>query len=248
MFNIRKKKELKYITASGYPGDGNWIDNAHSTSSFDKADIVIFEGGTDVSPTLYNEKAGIHTQVKVLQERDKRECELYHKALNAKKYMVAICRGEQLLTILNGGKLVQHMNHPSQHICKTWDGQTCSTNSLHHQLAYPWDIPKEDWELLMWTEGLSNTYLNGDNKEIEFNLDAFTDEGLIIEPEGMYFPKTRCLTVQFHPEMMGYNSWYWNTDGGNDIHTLDYLNKLLMNTFENTNYIKEQKLILQNNV
>jgi len=245
MFNKNKKKELKYTTASGHQGDGDWIDNCKFTRRFDEADIIVFEGGTDIYPGLYGEKDSIRTQVNTMQLRDEREVDLFHKSVNAGKLNVGICRGEQLLTVLNGGKLVQHMRHPNGHTCKTWDGQKCWTNSLHHQLAYPWDIPKEDWELTMWTEGLSNTYLNGEDKEIEFSLDAFTDEGLIIEPEGLWFPKTRSFLMQWHPEMMGYSrGWGWNINNNEDVHTLDYTNKLLMNTFENPNYIKEQKLIL----
>ncbi len=250
MFNKNKKKELKYTTTDGFPGDGDWIDDCKFTRRFDEADIIVFPGGQDCSPSLYGEKSGIHTQIgsNIVSDRDKREIDFYHKATNAKKFLVGICKGEQMLTILNGGKLVQHMRHPGGHTCKTWDGQTCWTNSLHHQLAYPWDIPKEDWELTMWTEGLSNTYLNGDDKEIEFSLDAFTDEGLIIEPEGLWFPKTRSFLMQWHPEMMGYSrGWGWNINNNEDVHTLDYTNKLLLNVFENPNYIKEQKLILQNN-
>lgn len=245
---INKKSKLKYTTASGHQGDGDWIADCKFTRKFDEADIVVFEGGTDISPTLYNEKASYATQVTKLQPRDEREVELFHRSVSAGKFLVGICRGEQLLTVLNGGRLIQHMNHPYEHVCKTWDGQTCSTNSLHHQLAYPWDIPKEDWELLMWTEGISTTYLNGDNEETEFSLDAFTDEGLIMEPEGLWFPKTRSFLCQFHPELMGYTrGWGWNITANDEVHTLDYLNKLLINVFENPNYIRETKKTWQEN-
>lgn len=195
------KKKLKYTTASGHPGDGDWIENCSFTRKFDEADIIIFEGGQDCSPVLYGEKSGHYTQVtsNLISERDKREMEVYNNALSDKKYMFGICKGMQMLTIMNKGKLVQHMRHPSNHSCKTFDKQTCTTNSLHHQLAYPWLLSKEDYELTMWTEGLSNTFLNGNNEENEFPSEAFTDEGYIIEPEGIWFPKTRCMGVQWHP-------------------------------------------------
>ena len=243
------KTKLKHYTADLTQGDGDWIENSSFTRKFDEADIIIFPGGQDCSPVLYKEKSGYHTQIgsNIISERDKREMDLFDRAVNSKKFIFGICKGEQLLTILNGGKLVQHMYHGNGHTCKTWDNQVCYTNSLHHQLAYPWDIPKQDWELIMWTEGISNTYLNGDDKEIDFHLDAFTDEGLIIEPEGLWFPKTRSMGVQWHPEFMGYSGWGWNLHSkGDEVHTLDYLNKLLLNLFENPNYIKEQKLILLN--
>lgn len=134
------------------------------------------------------------------------------------------------------------MEHKSGHVVKTFDNQQCWTNSLHHQLAYPWDIPKEKWHLLMWTEGLSNTYLNGHNEEIEFPNNAITDEGYIIEPEAIFFPETKTLGVQFHPEMMGSSGWSWNINNSDEINTLDWLNNFIQKTFTNPNYIKQLQL------
>lgn len=236
-----KKHKFKTFTVGNY-NDGDWIDNSTNTHNFEKADIIIFPGGIDVSPTLYGENRGKYTQVGKPSQRDIDETKIYKEAIKAGKYIVGICRGLQLLTVLNGGKLVQHMNHNSGHIVDTFDGQKCYTNSLHHQLAYPWDIPQENWDLIMWTKGLSNTYLNGNDEEIEFPHNAITDDGYIIEPEGIFFPKTKTLAVQWHPEMMGYNKWFWNIEDNLEVHTLDWLNNLIQKTFTNPNYIKELKL------
>jgi putative glutamine amidotransferase len=244
----KKQLKLKHYTVGSYD-DGDWINCSSKTYNYNKADIIIFPGGIDVSPTLYGEKRGSHTQVSQMSERDKTEIEMYNKALKDGKFIFGICRGLQLLTVLNGGKLVQHMNHPSFHECKTYDGNTCSTNSLHHQLAYPWELPKDKREIFMWSEGLSNTFLNGENNEVNFPMEAFTENGYIIEPEGIWFPDTRCMGVQWHPELMGYKylDWSWNISNDEQINPMDFLNKLLENLFENPNYIKEQKLILLNN-
>lgn len=238
---MTKKKQLLYTTASGYPGDGEWIEKAYFTRHSHKADIIIFEGGTDISPSIYNEPRGKYTQVSGLTERDKKEIELFNYGIRHNKFLVGICRGGQLLTALNGGKLIQHVNNhgSSRHAVKTWDNKTYNMNSLHHQMFYPWDLPKEDYKLISWTEGISTTYLNGWDDEISFPNDAITEEGLIIEPEVVFYPKTKSFSVQGHPEFLGYRGWGWNLEGNdNDVHTLDYLNNLINILYYEPNYFK----------
>lgn len=42
---------------------------------------------------------------------------------------------------------------------------------------------------------------------------------------------------------MGYSKWAWNLESKDtDIHALDYLNKILIETFKDPNYITQQKL------
>lgn len=239
---MNKKKQLLYTTASGYPGDGEWLENALFTRKLEKANIIIFEGGTDIAPEIYNEPSGRYTQVNKLTERDKREIELFNYGLKHNLFMIGICRGGQLLTALSGGKLVQHTNNhgSSYHSVKTWDNKTYRMNSLHHQMFYPWNLPKEDYKLISWTEGISTTYLNGWDEEISFPNEAITDTGLIIEPEVVYYPKTKSFSVQGHPELLGYRGWEWNLEGNmNDIHTLDYLNDLVDKLYYEPNYFKK---------
>lgn len=235
----KKEKLLKYYTADGYPGDGDWIENCFFTRKLKEADIVIFQGGTDISPSIYGEKKGYFTQVSGLTPRDEREIELYKYCIENGIFMVGICRGGQLLTALNGGKLIQDVTKHggTSHRCKTWDNQTYTMNSLHHQMFYPWNLPQEDYKLISWTEGLSDWYLNGDDTDINFHTEAITDDGLIIEPEVVYYPKTKSLAIQGHPEMMGWRSWEWNLDkNSSDVHTLDYLNNLTKTLYYEPNY------------
>lgn len=251
MFNKNKKKELKYTTASGHQGDGDWIDNCKFTRRFDEADIIVFEGGQDISCSLYGEKRGIHTQTgEHLSTRDLQEIDLYKKSVDNDKLIISICRGHQLCAVLNGASLIQHVNnHSGYHQVKNFDGTTCVTNSIHHQMVNPWKLNKEKYLLLQWTEGISNTYLNGENQEIEFSLEAFTDEGLIKEVESLYFPDTKCLTFQHHPEMLGYNrGWSWNIQNQDDIHTLDYLNNIIKQIIEDEkSFVKTYNEIVKTN-
>lgn len=73
---------------------------------YEEVDLVCFLGGTDVDPAIYNEERGPHTQSPDRQ-RDAIEVALYRKFLDVPK--VGICRGGQLLNVLNGGKMIQHL-------------------------------------------------------------------------------------------------------------------------------------------
>lgn len=192
-----KEKKLKVYTIGGW-NDGHWIDNTKKAESYDEADIIIFPGGNDIAPELYGEKASMFTQSPIYK-RDDKEIYFYNRAVKDGKFIIGICRGNQLLTVLNGGKLIQHVTHHHQsHTCKTIDGKPIYTNSIHHQMAYPWNMDKRDYKLIAWTEGISEIYLNGENTDVEFPTEAF-NEGKVIEPEIIYFPNTKCLGIQFHP-------------------------------------------------
>lgn len=75
-------------------------DNQHSyirwmqgeiTNKIEQADLVLFTGGEDVDPSLYGEKENYTTQSNII--RDKKEIEIYKKALSLGKNMLGICRG-----------------------------------------------------------------------------------------------------------------------------------------------------------
>jgi len=220
-----------------------------SPSQMDTDGCLLLHGGEDISPSIYGEKKGYFTQVSGLTPRDEKEIKLYNYCIENGIFMIGICRGLQLLSALNGARLIQDTtDHAGRsHKVKTWDNQVCEVNSLHHQMVYPWDLPEEDYKLLMYSKGISKHYLNGDDEDINFSLKAIDEDGLIIEPEAIYYPKTRCLGVQFHPEMMGWRSWEWNLDkNSSDVHTLDYLNNLTKTLYYESNYFdriaKEQTI------
>jgi CTP synthase (UTP-ammonia lyase) len=73
----------------------------------------------------------------------------------------------------------------------TKDGEIMQTNSLHHQMMYPYDI---NHELLAWSYPKhSKVYLDGTNDEIVTMHDKE-------EPEIVYFPGINGLAIQGHPE------------------------------------------------
>lgn len=191
--------KIKTFSLSGYSLD--WIYNS-TKSNYAEADIVVLEGGADWNPRLYNEEPNNFVNW-LNPNRDHQEMELMRQASKDGKIMFGICRGIQGLTIFNGGKLIQHIDHPGSHRVYNKDGSIHISNSLHHQMCYPFNLPDEDYIVLGYTKGLSGRYLGENNNVIPMPKD---EEGYSIEPEILYFPKTRSLGAQYHPEMMSIHS------------------------------------------
>jgi putative glutamine amidotransferase len=74
----------------------------------DRLDAVVFAGGADLDPALYGEAA--HPQTAGLRpERDAAEVPLMRAALDRDVPVLGICRGMQLMSVVRGGSLVQHL-------------------------------------------------------------------------------------------------------------------------------------------
>ena len=155
-------------------------------------DLVLFTGGEDVNPAHYNENIGKYTHIN--SNRDKKEIDTFYR-FKGKSFLLGICRGNQLLTILSGGKLIQHVEgHCRDHSMVLNNGLKYNITSSHHQMIYPFDLNEKDYELIGYSEYFqSNTYLNGDNEEIELSNN-------FLEPEIVYYKKTNALCIQGHPE------------------------------------------------
>ena len=155
-------------------------------------DLVLFTGGEDVNPQYYNEQIGKYTHIN--NNRDEKEINTFHRFRNH-SFLLGICRGNQLLTILSSGRLIQHVEgHCRDHSMVLNNGLKYNITSSHHQMLYPFDLNEKDYELIGYSEYFqSNTYLNGDNEEIELSNN-------FLEPEIVYYKKTNALCIQGHPE------------------------------------------------
>jgi GMP synthase-like glutamine amidotransferase len=101
-----------------------------------KPDLVVFTGGSDVSPWLYNhvnEASGNNAK------RDAKEVLWYHKFYNVPK--LGICRGAQFLNVMNGGTMIQDVQGHAiagTHRAKDTDyGLFWDVTSTHHQMMVP---------------------------------------------------------------------------------------------------------------
>jgi putative glutamine amidotransferase len=73
----------------------------------DTLDGIVFTGGSDVDPALYGATA--HPATAVRPERDAAEAMLMRAALDADLPLLGVCRGMQLLAVMSGGRLHQHL-------------------------------------------------------------------------------------------------------------------------------------------
>jgi len=165
----------------------------------EKIDLILFTGGEDVDPSFYGESKGKYTSIN--SKRDAIENDyMFSRYGMFQVPKLGICRGAQFLTVMNGGKLIQHVNghglsgvHPLdiKYLGNSGDFKITST---HHQMMFPYNLQKENYEILATsTHFLSNTYLDGINseKELPKNFE---------ECEIVFYPNTKSLCIQGHPE------------------------------------------------
>lgn len=103
-----------------------------------EADAVVFTGGADITPFLYGEKPLECTKFDA--ERDMLERREW-QSLTYAQVKIGICRGAQLLNVLNGGSMWQDVKgHLGNHIVRVdWkEGpQYVTCSSTHHQMMIP---------------------------------------------------------------------------------------------------------------
>ena len=187
-------KKLKVFVVPGMNGD-RFFQNKEIVRDQNEADVVVFTGGADINPEIYGKKA--HPTTYFSNYRDAYEIEAFRK-MRPDQLAVGICRGAQLLCALNGGILIQDVtSHVGGHIMHNNTGKSFPITSIHHQMMYPWGLPKEDYDVLFWADGLSRHY-EGDGVDTELMRRNVEPEIVAFHHEGL--PK--CLAIQGHPEMM----------------------------------------------
>jgi gamma-glutamyl-gamma-aminobutyrate hydrolase PuuD len=182
--------------------------NLKRADSVKDADIVVFIGGSDINPSLYNERCLSLTHFNT--ERDLFEIEIYNEAKALGKTIFGICRGAQFIHAMNGGTLWQDVNWHggiSHSIVDIDDDVKLIANSIHHQMLRLNDeivvaaVCEKQVATRFEAEGLSiNLTKNGSNASDE------------IEIEAGFYEKDRSFFVQGHPEVGSdeYRSWTMN--------------------------------------
>ena len=167
------------------------------TILLDSIDGLIVSGGPDISPANYNEEPGPMT-TEFYPEQDYSEMGLSERALERDMPLLGICRGMQILSGADGGRMHQHLDTTPGHeghggffgkstehgVVLEGDSQLASimgdsfiVNSLHHQ-------------------GVS------DSGSLDVSARADHD-GLIEGVERK--DKKFCIGVQWHPERKGHD-------------------------------------------
>jgi putative glutamine amidotransferase len=71
-------------------------------------DGLVFSGGSDLDPELYDQEPHDETYG-IVPQRDRAELTLLEAALARDMPVLAVCRGSQVLNVARGGDLVQHL-------------------------------------------------------------------------------------------------------------------------------------------
>ena len=168
--------------------------DAEVTDIVARLDGLVLSGGADVDPALYGEDASADLG-EIEPERDEWESALYRAARERRIPVLAICRGFQMVNVLHGGTLVQHVTLRDGEGHPQWDvdgrrpthglsvvagtrtasvvGELSRVNSLHHQTV------------ARVGDGLV--------------VSAYADDGVV---EGLETPDGAVLAVQWHPELL----------------------------------------------
>jgi gamma-glutamyl-gamma-aminobutyrate hydrolase PuuD len=159
------------------------------------ADILCFIGGADIDPALYGQKKN-----PVLNVNTSMTCDLRDKAAwedrKDNQLVVGICRGGQFANCMSGGSMLQHVvGHHRPHIAydTVWNTQVI-VSSCHHQMM----VPGPDAEVFAYAEEVASEAWD-DTKKIEVPK---------VEPEVLWYEKTKSLCFQGHPE--------WNPRSASD--------------------------------
>lgn len=153
--------------------------DAEFTNVAERAELIIFTGGEDVSPSLYkhpNIASGCN------RTRDDNCIKIWDDGIaNGAKFM-GICRGAQFVNVMLGGTMWQHIGtHPYLHTTDTG----LQINSTHHQGIVP------------------NECLGEILHRPSFDHAAVTPDGVIRGVRNVEsFRNEDCFCVQWHPEFM----------------------------------------------
>lgn len=80
------------------------------------ADAVLLPGGGDLSPERYGQQVEHDAVYDVDHEQDAFDLAVAEWALGAGVPLLAVCRGTQVVNVLRGGTLRQHMDDPHRHV------------------------------------------------------------------------------------------------------------------------------------
>jgi putative glutamine amidotransferase len=170
-------------------------DKAMIAEMLSRVDGLLFSGGPDIDPQLFNEEP-IPGQGGISPQRDLLDLELMRLALAKDMPILSICRGIQVLAIAAGGTLYQDINSqvkgtmkhaqeaprwyathsisvkPGTKLAAIMQAATLRVNSFHHQAVK--DVPRD------------------------FIVSAEAEDGIV---EAIESAKHRfAFGVQFHPE------------------------------------------------
>ncbi len=164
----------------------------------DRIDALVVTGGAfDIDPALYGDRAR-HDTVTLKETRTEAELTLLRGALARNLPVLGICGGQQLLAVVLGGSLIQHI-------------PDTVPDALAHEQPNPRHEPGHAVDIIPGTllhriVGVAEMQVNSAHHQAVLSpglrgvVDAVAEDGVI---EGIEDPSFRfCLGVQWHPEFL----------------------------------------------
>lgn len=188
---------MKVFVVGGATEYARFLKDYELVDSIENAEVVLFTGGEDVTPSLYGCKK--HPTTYCNQKRDLKEKAIFN-SMHSNQIALGICRGSQFLCVMNGGLLVQDcLNHAIGQTHGITNGDMMyQITSTHHQMQYPFNLDKSDYDILFVSDERRSEVYEGDKIDMGLVLALGEPEIVLYHKEGL--PK--CLAVQGHPEMI----------------------------------------------
>jgi putative glutamine amidotransferase len=162
-------------------------------------DGVLFAGGEDVDPKLYDE-AKKYDSVNVDRARDDFEIHLLHRALDRRLPILGICRGAQVINVGFGGTLYQDL---AEDVAPEIQHRQTDLGMARSDISHAVTVTEPDSLLAGAVQGICrvNSLHHQAIKRLGHGLKvtAHSDDGLVeaVEAAGDY---PFLLAVQWHPE------------------------------------------------
>ncbi len=164
---------------------------------YDIADGVLFTGGGDLDPAIYNGDTENKHLYGINKERDATEIELCRLALAGDKPVMAVCRGLQLVNVMLGGTLHEDMGfHDDEDSMKH---RISMKKGINHKVSITGkgkilaSISSEQMDVVSWHHQSIKNLGKG------LVTVACSDDGTVEACE--YPDHAWFMGVQWHPEM-----------------------------------------------
>lgn len=165
--------------------------------SVEEADLVVFSGGADIDPSLYDQQCLPTTHF--TKERDDECVRIFDTCIANDIPMFGICRGMQFLHAMAGGDLYQDVRNHGGHnhgvITNTYE--MFQVSSIHHQMCC------EDTLICLPLAHASESGKGA--KYVSWSKtygrsEKYTDKHKDLEAAA--YPRIRAFAVQGHPELL----------------------------------------------
>ena len=176
----------------------------YQAEELERYDGLILCGGNDINPRYYGEK--LSGAVDIDYERDEAEAFIAKAFIEAGKPVMGICRGCQLINVLFGGSLYQHLDTTENH------RESSGEDAIHLVTA-----EKGSSIFALYGEEFAvNSYHHQAVKKPgrDLHITARAKDGVVEAFEHIKLP---IIGVQWHPERMCFSNKRSDTVDGSKI-------------------------------